>query len=118
MTLLQESTLIPGFGSSEDDNNSARGSPSAMELTVGGTVHRLDRTLNEEVTHLTQTSVSASSSTNNAANLAAAAARRAARQAAFRASKNSSGVSFEVPPPTAMTPDDPAAKIIQNQVHF
>ena len=76
-------------GMGNDDSSSARGSPSAMELTVGGTLHRLDRTLNEEITHLTATSNASISSSSNAT--AAAAARRAARQAAFRASKNSSG---------------------------
>ena len=88
-----------------------------MELTVGGTIHRLDRTINEEVTHFTTASNTSVSSNSNAAHLAAAAAaRRAARQAAFRASKNSSGVSFDAPPTSAMSPDDPmASKFVLNQ---
>ena len=38
-SIKQTYTFFTGLGSEED--SSARGSPSAMELTVGGTLHRL-----------------------------------------------------------------------------
>jgi len=78
---ILKTIILLGFGGGEEDS-SARGSPSAMELTVGA-LNRLDKTLTEEITQFTTAST--------------ASARKATRHATFRTSKASPTVSFDLP---------------------
>lgn len=92
-------TFSLGFGGDED--SSARGSPSAMELTVGA-LNRLDKTLTEEITQFTSVST--------------ASARKAARHAAFRTSKASPGVSFDLPPSSGVDGEESTVALLSKQV--
>jgi hypothetical protein len=94
-----EHDIFAGFGGEED--SSARGSPSAMELTVGA-LNRLDKTLTEEITQFTTAS--------------AASARKAARHTAFRTSKASPGVSFDLPPSSGVDVEESMVALLPKQV--
>jgi len=97
---ILKTIILLGFGGGEEDS-SARGSPSAMELTVGA-LNRLDKTLTEEITQFTTAST--------------ASARKATRHATFRTSKASPTVSFDLPAGSGLDAEESMVALLPKQV--